>query len=53
VAVRVISAMADNVVPIEARGSGRTDDFNTDDAYPSHWLPEVHDERSPVTVGND
>ena len=38
---RLIIGMADNVVPVEARGTGRSDEFATHDAYPQHWLPEV------------
>lgn len=55
----IIANLQPNVIPVEARGTGRSEDWNDEEAYPSEWLPEITARQAPaseskrVVVGAD
>jgi hypothetical protein len=55
-AIRQITAMADDVIPVEARGNvGSGEDMlvGGQDAYPTNWLPDLHHQHERMVKAND
>lgn len=55
-AIKQITAMADDVIPVEARGnagSGEDMMFGGGDAYPTNWLPDIHHQHDRIAIAGD
>lgn len=48
---QLFADLAKDLVPVEARGVGKADDFDPDHAYPGEWLPEVQARRDAAESG--